>query len=1087
MGSKSSVGGEQARVDWPQLILVILAILGLAIAASMAAGFAGEQTPGEDLLEGVGEDHGEPDPDEQPPVNDNGEDPPNGETENGDDPVPGDDSTDDAEENGEDWDPDDSIIAAHDATGIHHDDFSELSEEIVFEVYTEEPAYWRITAYDAYTGQGWERSDDIERNEEIYAPEHRGDLIQEIVPKVETHAVPAAWQPLDFGGAEQEPYFDEMNGLRVDEPVEPVESGRTQFGIHSLLPVTDEALLTEAGTDYPEHIEARYLQQPAEVPERVTEKTNNITADAETPYETAAIIAYWLRTNNNYSLDVPPPEGEITDEVLFERDEAYCAYFATAMTNMLRTQDIPARYVTGYGPGEFDEEENRAVVRAMNAHAWVEVYFPGYGWVPFEPTPADDRSETIEEETDEGEDSLNESDPTDDESLEETIELIDGLEPEDLDESVDADEEEGQEQEDIPEEYDVELPDEIIPGETITATVTRDGEPVSGATVQFNGETIGETDDAGDVSGEVPFVEELNVTVIPPNDAAGTVSAGSASRLPSVTSGLESLNRTVPTDGDFTITIEAVAIPEKEVPLHVTIENNSVPEAEIRIDDEFVGTTDTDGYLTLELPNEEDEIDVTAKRGELVGTKPLEIHPIAINVDDPPIVGSTVTATVSAGDEPIPDAIVVVGNTEVGETDESGQVDIPLPETERQTTLGVTYAEVYEEISIEVTELSVDIDERPMAGKSVTVNATVGGEPLQGATIVIDGSEAGETGGGGTLETSLPDTTDAIPLELDYQKHQASTELDVKPVELERLDEFSFPLKTSEFAVTWNEEPVSNATIAFGNTEMGTTDSDGLVTARVPITSELVVNAEMNGATAEITIDGLLYKIAGVLLLPLVLLGGLSYWQRHRFVKPAGYLRVFGHHLIRIVAILPRQGLDLLVTLGRWIDRIRERGLLALVDAREWIGKQLQAVKVMVPRYVTQLKHAITSFDLAELRGIFTAIRGWFTRKKSRSKSKMNADNTHNLSDADQATRERAITVRMVWDRFVATVRPPRMRTKTPGEIKRYAINRGFPQQPVETIVELFRDIEYGKQQPTETDISQAEQALETTKRESNH
>ncbi|MFB6151211.1 MAG: DUF4129 domain-containing transglutaminase family protein, partial [Haloarculaceae archaeon] len=82
---------------------------------------------------------------------------------------------------------------------------------------------------------------------------------------------------------------------------------------------------------------------------------------------------------------------------LFEMDAGYCTYYATTMVTMLRTQDIPARFVVGYTPGErVDRDE--WVVRGYNAHAWVEVYFPDVGWVRFDPTPAQPRRAAEQEE-----------------------------------------------------------------------------------------------------------------------------------------------------------------------------------------------------------------------------------------------------------------------------------------------------------------------------------------------------------------------------------------------------------------------------------------------------------------------------------------------------------------------------------------------------------------------------------------------------------------------------------------------------------------------------------------------------------------
>ncbi|TMB43628.1 MAG: transglutaminase domain-containing protein [Chloroflexi bacterium] len=74
------------------------------------------------------------------------------------------------------------------------------------------------------------------------------------------------------------------------------------------------------------------------------------------------------------------------DWFLFQSHKGYCEFFATAMGDMLRSLGIPARLVNGFGPGVFDSQSQSYVVRGQDAHTWVEVYFPAYGWIPFEPT-----------------------------------------------------------------------------------------------------------------------------------------------------------------------------------------------------------------------------------------------------------------------------------------------------------------------------------------------------------------------------------------------------------------------------------------------------------------------------------------------------------------------------------------------------------------------------------------------------------------------------------------------------------------------------------------------------------------------------
>lgn len=100
------------------------------------------------------------------------------------------------------------------------------------------------------------------------------------------------------------------------------------------------------------------------------------------------MVRDYLRTNINYNdqIDAPPQDVEPIHHVLFGIKEAYCTYYASAMAVMLRSQGIPARVVSGYALGEYDEPSQSYRVRAANAHTWVEVYFPNFGWIHFEPT-----------------------------------------------------------------------------------------------------------------------------------------------------------------------------------------------------------------------------------------------------------------------------------------------------------------------------------------------------------------------------------------------------------------------------------------------------------------------------------------------------------------------------------------------------------------------------------------------------------------------------------------------------------------------------------------------------------------------------
>lgn len=156
----------------------------------------------------------------------------------------------------------------------------------------------------------------------------------------------------------------------------------------SLLPQVSPQLLRAALPEYPPDVRARYLQLPPLDP-RIAGLAKQITARAETAYDKAAALETYLRTTYRYTLELAgrPGEDPLT-RFLFVNRAGHCEYFASAMTVLLRTLGIPARYVNGFLPGEYNDVGKDYVVRASDAHSWVEVFFPGYGWLIFDPTPA---------------------------------------------------------------------------------------------------------------------------------------------------------------------------------------------------------------------------------------------------------------------------------------------------------------------------------------------------------------------------------------------------------------------------------------------------------------------------------------------------------------------------------------------------------------------------------------------------------------------------------------------------------------------------------------------------------------------------
>ncbi len=148
--------------------------------------------------------------------------------------------------------------------------------------------------------------------------------------------------------------------------------------------------LNRAGEDYPSWALVKYTQLPDSLPQRVRRLADDITAASTTPYQKAKAIERHLRTLP-YTLSVEPPpyKADGVDHFLFTLGEGYSEYFSSAMTVMLRSEGVPARMVTGYTTGDKVSGEDIFIVTDSHSHGWVEVFFPQYGWIPFEPTPGE--------------------------------------------------------------------------------------------------------------------------------------------------------------------------------------------------------------------------------------------------------------------------------------------------------------------------------------------------------------------------------------------------------------------------------------------------------------------------------------------------------------------------------------------------------------------------------------------------------------------------------------------------------------------------------------------------------------------------
>ncbi|MFZ4828560.1 MAG: transglutaminase TgpA family protein, partial [Phototrophicaceae bacterium] len=180
---------------------------------------------------------------------------------------------------------------------------------------------------------------------------------------------------------------DQHMNIYSIRPQKVLEMG-SSYLVTSLMSNADATQLQTAGIQYPRWIIDTQLYIPPTVTGRTLELAQRIVqeANATTPYDRARAVEQWLRTNITYNENIPtPPFGQDpVDWVLFDHRQGYCNYYASSMVVMLRGLGIPSRMAAGFAAGEWDGQ--KYIVREKDAHTWVEVYFPNYGWVEFEPT-----------------------------------------------------------------------------------------------------------------------------------------------------------------------------------------------------------------------------------------------------------------------------------------------------------------------------------------------------------------------------------------------------------------------------------------------------------------------------------------------------------------------------------------------------------------------------------------------------------------------------------------------------------------------------------------------------------------------------
>uniref|UniRef100_UPI003F548284 transglutaminase family protein n=1 Tax=Halosimplex halobium TaxID=3396618 RepID=UPI003F548284 len=649
--------------------------------------------------------------------------------------------------------------------------FRSQDTEVHFRVRSQESNYWRTGAYDTYTGSGWSRSGPSDATAPVRGEEtrYRVELVQS------ASAAPTVWRPTDLERAEGVSLTE--GGLaRADDRL---SAGASYVGV-SRTPPRDPEVLRATGRDYPDAVERRYTRLPPSTAVSMRPFTNNITDGAENPYETATRVERWLETNKEYSLNVSRPSGDnVAREFVTQMDAGYCEYFATAMVTMLRSQEIPARYVVGYSTGR-QVGANTFQVRAMNAHAWVEVYFADVGWVRFDPTPGAERLRA-EQAAYEDSDAPGRYAPQEEGSPGETFSAesgTNGTEPGSgtttdpgtqpgpdatpppstpVTPSGPVETPPGSEPGEPTSGYDVSLNRTAVPGATVEVTVEAGAQPVEGAWVAFNMGQVGWTGRDGTVAGRVPFAENLTVTVSGGTTTGTGAGAGGSAALDEPAAPSASASGWF--DDRKAAAVSLANADDASGQRSDTSGQRS--DTSGQRSDTSGQRSDTSGQRSDTSGQRSDGASESASQRQAANTS--RSFAVATNatlsVSGDARTNATVLVTATVDGVAVPDAAVTLDGERVARTDADGRATVALPDSPGNVTLRVVRDPVAGQRTLELDRLRVETESLwplPVAGTPVEVTARLGNESVAGAPVRLGGERVGTTGVDGTLAATLP-------------------------------------------------------------------------------------------------------------------------------------------------------------------------------------------------------------------------------------------------------------------------------------------------------------------------------------------
>ena len=1029
--------------------------------------------------------------------------------------------------------------------------FSRQSGGIQFVVQAASNSYYRVGAYQSFDGYGWSRDDARTAfSGAVPGTTPPGERVTaRVTLNTSAYAVPVPWKPTSVEGPTPLSVRD-TGGIVPRESL----SANQSFTVTAVRPTRDASVLSDSGYDYPSAIERTYLGVDDNVSDRVVDLADEVTADATNPYAEAKAIEAWLEANKEYSLNATTDPGRpVTRQFLFEMDAGYCQYFASSMAVMLRSQGIPARYVVGYAPGTQIGEEMYAVT-GSKAHAWVEAYFEGVGWVRFDPTPAAGREAADSAVANESavqesfaESALSESvnassfEPTGNDSSGTgsdgngtaggSTNGTDGSAGDGSGGDGDGSSDGSSSATDGPRSVNVSLNRSAAPGIDVRVTVTRNGEPVSFATVYFNGEYVGTTDYDGEVVGTVPYARNLTVRVENVNESVRAAGDGAVVRAPASVPGPpgggdsgavrfdvdavpasefgrgvagsdvastaltptddsgtpdnDTATRQFPLSADMTFALAEEPTLGATVWMQVSIEGRPVADATVRRDGEVVGVTNDSGWVRLPLPTDASEVTVAAERGEVADSAVVElVTTAAVTAAGSAVPGGDLRVTALYDGAALGNATVRLDGERVARTDAAGMATVAVPtdasgtvtvRVERGVVAGAATKDV-------VTNATLSFEDPLSPGEDVVAAVRAAEESVAGATVRVDGRAIGKTDRSGLVELSVPaNATGNVTVSATLGSLSTTEDVDLFEPNVSTTPAYLVALPGTPMSVNVTDagDPVPDATVRVvrgANASLAdaegvnatTTDASGTAAVTLPVGNAATVLASTMGTSGSARLDWLFLNAFGVLAVGVLAVVVVAGSVFERS-RAARAVRALRRYANAATTVAMNALFALADRVDAFVAWLPSLPAVVRDAVRRLVESPARALGAAWRRVVAWVTGVLVAF-VAALRGL----RGDATRDS------VGSPGAGGVSASGAASESTPRSLVEAWLVLVSLVSPSRLSKRTPAEVGRMALERGLPDEPVRTLTDAYERAVYGPTGASDEDVERARAAAES-------